>query len=225
MDGVLDLTRIEKIIKTNSPDLVGLQEVDHFCSRSDSVGQIDQFAESTKMQGTFGKFMDFQGGEYGLATLSGLSLISTKVLVLPEGKYEPRSSIVHEVQIAEGCIIAFANVHFDWIEDEEGSVNRLKQAKALVKYIDALDRGSIIIGDFNCTPDSPTMQYFAEQGFYFIPKEADNLSFQGDTKVEIDHVIYRSKGDVVFKEKSIQLLDEPITSDHRPLVAEIEVAF
>jgi len=225
MDTILDLSRSAEIIKSQAPDLCGIQEVDNFCFRSDSVGQTDYLAQKTLLKGTFGKFMNFQGGEYGMATLSAKPLISTKVLQLPTGKYEPRSSIVHEVQIAEGCIIVFANVHFDWIKGKEGISARLSQAKALMKYIDTLNKATIITGDFNCTPDSPTMQYFAEQGFVFVQKGNDNLSFQGKEMVEIDHVVYRNSSNVKFKEKSILLLEEPLASDHRPLIADLEVIF
>jgi endonuclease/exonuclease/phosphatase family metal-dependent hydrolase len=63
MDMVLDLSRAGAIIQSQSPDICGLQEVDHFCSRSDSVDQTDYLAQKTQMEGTFGRFMDFQGGE------------------------------------------------------------------------------------------------------------------------------------------------------------------
>ncbi len=225
MDTIINLSRSANIIKSIAPDLCGLQEVGHFCSRTDSIGQTNFLVQSTSMVGTFGKFMDYQKGEYGMATLVDKPIRSTKNLQLPDGKYEPRTSIVHEVQIADGCIIAFANVHFEWIDGKEGSDNRLKQAKALVKYLDSLNRAAIITGDFNCTPDSPTMQYFARQGFVFVEKGEDKLSFQGGSKKEIDHLIYRDFGKVQFAMKSIQLLDEPLVSDHRPLVVELEVSF
>lgn len=224
-DKVLDLTRFEKIITSLSPDICGLQEVDKFCTRSNNVDQIEHLAQKTGMTGTFGKFMDYGGGEYGMATLVAKPIISTKVVPLPDGKYEPRTSIVHEIQLAEGCTIAYANVHFEWIEGSEGDANRMSQAKALVKYIDGLNRATIIMGDFNCTPDSPTMRYFKAQGFVFVPKGEDNLSFQGNSKSEIDHVVYRNSATVKFEKKSIQLIEEPNASDHRPLVAELKVVY
>lgn len=224
-DTVLDLSRIENIINSQSPDICVLQEIDHFCYRSDSIDQTSYLAGSTSSKGSFGKFMDFQGGDYGMATLSKIPVISTKVLQLPDGKYEPRSSIVQEIQIAETCTIAIANVHFEWIDGDEGNANRMAQSKALVAYLDKLNRATIITGDFNCTPDTPPMQYFSSQGFEFMTKGKDNLSFQGNSNVEIDHLIYRNSDTIKFKEKSIQLLNEPIASDHRPLVAELEVVF
>ena len=94
-----------------------------------------------------------------------------------------------------------------------------------MKYIDTLNKAALILGDFNCTPDSPTMQYFSEQGFVFVEKGGDNYSFQGENKAEIDHVIYRNKDRVNFKTKSVQLLKEPIVSDHRPLIVEFQVTY
>ncbi|MGI9532980.1 endonuclease/exonuclease/phosphatase family protein [Lutimonas sp.] len=225
MDSMLDLSRVAEIIKAQEPDLCGLQEIDNFCLRSDSVGQTDYLAQKVGMTGAFGKFMDYQGGEYGMATLSSKPLISTMLLQLPDGIDEPRSAIIHEVEIAVGCTIIFVNVHFDWVEDKEGVSSRLNQAKTLMQYINTLNKATIITGDFNCTPDSPTMQYFYEQGFEFINKGADNLSFQGTVKSEIDHVIYRNTKSVKFRVKKSMLLDEAVVSDHRPLIAEMEVVY
>ncbi|MFT6335050.1 MAG: endonuclease/exonuclease/phosphatase family metal-dependent hydrolase [Saprospiraceae bacterium] len=225
MDGVLDLSRSSSLIKSISPDICGLQEIDNYCERSDSIGQVEYISQKTSLQGTFGKFMEYQGGEYGMATLSGKPILSTRKLKLPDGIYEPRISLVHELELANECIITFSNVHFDWIEGEEGSAARLAQAMTLVKYIDSLGRGAIIIGDFNCTPNSPTMSYFKEQGFVFAEKGDDNLSFQGEEKGEIDHFIYRDSEKEKFQVKSIELLVEPLVSDHRPLVVEVEVSY
>ncbi len=225
LDTILDLSRSAQVISSEAPDICGLQEIDNYCTRSDSIGQTDYIANRTNMTGTFGKFMDFQKGQYGMATLTTKSIISTKILELPEGKYEPRSSIVHELEIADDCIIAFANVHFDWLSDESGKDSRFKQAKTLVTYLDSLNRPTIITGDFNCTPDSPTMSYFADQGYEFVRKGNNNLSFQGSDKIEIDHLIFRNYGNVKFELKSTYLLDEPIVSDHRPLITTLDLIF
>lgn len=225
LDTILDLSRAANIILSEAPDICGLQEIDNYCLRSDSIGQTEYLAKTTNMTGTFGKFMDFQKGQYGMASLTTKPIISTKILELPEGKYEPRSSIVHELEIADGCIIAFANVHFDWLGDESGKASRLQQAKTLAKYLDSLNRPTIITGDFNCTPDSPTMTYLMDQGYEFVTKGKDSLSFQGSNQVEIDHLIFKNLDNVRFQKKSTYLLDEPVISDHRPLVTTLEITF
>ena len=225
MDDVLDLSRAAKVIKSIGPDICGLQEIDNSCSRSNNIDQAAYLANYNSSKGTFGKFMNYQGGEYGMATLTNRQLLSTEILSLPDGKYEPRTAIVHTIELDRGVAITFANVHFDWIEGEEGTVNRKLQAKALVEYINSLGLPALIIGDFNCKPDSPTMQYFAKQGFLFVDKGNDKLSFQGEEHLEIDHLIYRDSNEIQLNVKSIDLLDAPSVSDHRPLVAELTVSF
>lgn len=225
LDTILDLSRSAKIIKSEKPDLCGLQEVDNFCLRSDSIGQTAYLSQKTNMEGTFGEFMKLQGGAYGMATLSAKPIVSTKLLQLPDALYEPRIAIVQEIKLTKDCNIVFANVHFDWVENKEGSNNRLSQAKALVNYINTLNKAAIITGDFNCTPNSPTMQYFKAQGFKFVEKGHDNLSFQGENKVEIDHLIYRNSASVTLKKTNVELRKAPIVSDHRPLIVELEVFF
>jgi endonuclease/exonuclease/phosphatase family metal-dependent hydrolase len=189
------------------------------------MGQTDYLARETGMVGVFSQFMEYDGGEYGMATLSAKPVINTKRLPLPDGLHEPRTAIVQELEVTKGCTIVVVNVHFDWIDGQEGIIKRLNQAKELMLYINTLDKATIITGDFNCTPDSPTMQYFAKQGFVFVDKGEDNLSFQGDVKMEIDHVIYRNSPNIKFKTRGIYLLNEPMVSDHRPLLAELEVIY
>ncbi|WP_176723343.1 endonuclease/exonuclease/phosphatase family protein [Roseivirga misakiensis] len=224
-DAVLDLSRAASVINDQKPDICGLQEIDYLCTRSDSVDQSRYLAERTNMKSTFGKFMDYQGGAYGMATLTTNSVVKSTVLSLPDGLYEPRSAIVQELELAKGGQIVFVNVHFDWIGGDEGSASRLRQAKALVDHLNSLTNPIVITGDFNCTPDSPTMRYFYDHGFQFADKGEDNLSFQGEKKSEIDHVIYRGTSEQKIGLKSIRLLNEPIVSDHRPLVAELQITY
>src|SRR5210317_1005445 len=96
LDTILDLSRAANIIKSQHPEYVGLQEIDHYSTRSDSVDQTNYLAEQTDMTGTFGKFMDFQGGAYGMATLTSLPINLSEVVSLPDATYEPRSAIVQE---------------------------------------------------------------------------------------------------------------------------------
>jgi endonuclease/exonuclease/phosphatase family metal-dependent hydrolase len=224
-DDTLDLSRSMEVIKEQRPDLLALQEIDHFAQRSDSIDQTQYFADALEMEGTFGAFMDFQGGAYGMATLASKPLLRTEIVALTDGLYEPRVSIVHEVEVADEISMLFANVHFDWISGDKGEQSRLAQAKALLSYLDQFDLPTVITGDFNCTPDSPTMNVFYDAGFVFAHKGHDNLSFQGEKKVEIDHVIFRNTDLARFSVNYIDLLDEPMVSDHRPLVAVIELIY
>ena len=224
-DDSLDLSRALEVIKRQAADFVALQEVDHFTQRSGHLDQTHFLADALHATGNFGSFMDYQGGAYGMATLSSLPIISTKNLRLPDGIYEPRIAMVHEIAISDKTTILLANVHFDWVSGQRGEQSRMAQAGVLIKYLDQFDLPSIIIGDFNCPPDSPTMELFYSAGFSFASKGEDHLSFQGDHQVEIDHLILRATHSMHMTVKQIDLLDEPLVSDHRPLIAQIELSY
>jgi len=222
-DDSLALARSLAVIQVQDPDLLALQEIDHLAKRSNSVDQTAYFSEALRMEGQFGQFMDFQGGAYGMATFSALPVKSTQVLNLPDGKFEPRSSTILEVELNSEASILFANVHFDWISGEDGQATRTAQAQALIDHLNGFELPVVITGDFNCKPDSPTMQLFYDAGFVFADKGEDRMSFQLEDHAEIDHVIYRNTEDAQVTVRQIDLLDEPLVSDHRPLIAVLEI--
>lgn len=224
LDSIQDLSRAAAVINSYSPDLCAIQEIDQACRRTDRINQTSYLAEKTRLAGTFGKFMDYDGGAYGMANLVKLPVAFSRCLPLPDGIQEPRSSLVQQIRVTEEQQILFANVHFDWVSGEAGERSRLQQAKALVAYLNSSQKAVIITGDFNCTPQSPTMKYFEEQGFVFVAKGGDRLSFQGPEKAEIDHLIYRNSEEIMFSVIQVKLLDEPLVSDHRPLITELEVS-
>ena len=121
MDGRVDLKRTAEVIRSLSPDLVTLQEVDKNCTRSGSIDLTQELAGILKMEGRFGKFMNFQGGEYGMAVLSKFPIISHQVHVLPRGA-EPRCAL--EVRVNPGKDwggIRLFGIHNDWTRENLGS--------------------------------------------------------------------------------------------------------
>ena len=77
MDGRLDLSRSANVLEALKPDLVALQEIDNTCTRSGGKNQAAELGKALGMHHAFGKFMDFQGGEYGLAVLSRYPILKT----------------------------------------------------------------------------------------------------------------------------------------------------
>ena len=59
MDGKVDLPRIAKVVRSLSPDLVALQEIDRNCTRSGSIDLTAELGAMLGMEGRFGKFMDY----------------------------------------------------------------------------------------------------------------------------------------------------------------------
>ena len=190
-DGEPAMAQQAKVINSAEAALIGLQEIDENCRRSGMVDQTAKFAELAKAEGRFGSFMDFDGGRYGLAVLSKLTIKRTDVVKLPTGR-EPRVALVLEVETLAATRLLFANVHFDWTTEKL----RVPQAKALLAHLKDRDLPTIVLGDYNAKPGSPTLQMFEEAGFEFIPKVKEKrFTFNArEPSIEIDHVAIRGGG-------------------------------
>ena len=214
-DGVVDLERSAELIRSLNPDLVALQEIDNRTERTGGVAQAARLGELTGMGSAFGKFMDYQGGEYGMAVLSRLDYVNPTNHMLPEGA-EPRSSIAIRVQLPDGEEFIFAGIHF-YRTDEE----RMAQARRLVDVLSREDVPVILAGDFNSTPDSEVMAFIAES-FEIPGKGADHFTFRADRpNREIDFIVYRPADRFTVVESRV--IDEPVISDHRPVLLVLEV--
>ena len=214
MDGKVDLLRIAKVIGSLSPDLVTLQEVDKNCTRSGSIDLTRELAGILKMEGRFGKFMDFQGGEYGMAVLSRFPIISHQVHVLPRGA-EPRCALEARVNPGKdwGEIRLFG-IHHDWTRENL----RVTQCEALLKKI-GQERGPVILaGDFNAGRNAQSVRLLVDSGFEILTNDQINTFPSDNPKVEIDFIM--SKG-LSFTRFTHQVVDEKIASDHRPVLVEL----
>jgi endonuclease/exonuclease/phosphatase family metal-dependent hydrolase len=209
-DGKVDLVRIANYIKLQQPDIVFLQEIDNICTRSGKVDQTAKLAKLTGMTQHFAKFMDFQGGEYGMALLTKLPVIETRTVTLPAGD-EPRSAAVMTVKTANGPLTV-SSIHFYNTEAQ-----RLAQAKTLVAGIGEKTPNIILMGDFNSEPTDSVMTWLAER-FQFPKKQGDTkFTWPSDVPREnIDHILYRLAEP--WKVKIYHVLDEKILSDHRPVL-------
>lgn len=152
-----DLTLLAKVINEQQPDLVALQEVDAFTSRTGStVHQARELAALTGMEWFYTKAIDVYGGQFGDAVLSRLPVKETKRYALPvdpnvSGEF--RSVAMIKVN-KDGKDFYFASTHLDHLASEN---NRLVQAAELKKIVAGLDLPLIMAGDLNAVPTSQTM--------------------------------------------------------------------
>ena len=214
-DEILDLERIAELIRSLDPDLVALQEVDNRTERTGGVAQATRLGQLTGMASAFGKFMDYQGGEYGMAVLSRFEYENPTNHILPEGP-EPRSSMAIRVQLPNGEELIFAGVHFYRNAEE-----RMGQARRLLEVLEAEEVPVILAGDFNSTPDSEVMSRISES-FQVPDKGDDHFTFRSDRpNREIDFIVYRPAARFTVLESRV--IHEPVASDHRPVLLILEV--
>jgi len=216
MDDVVDLERIAELINRLEPDVVALQEVDQLVDRTGRVDQARVLGELTGLTPSFGAFMDYQGGEYGMALLSRWAVIDDINVRLPDGA-EPRSSVVAELESPKtGNRVVIAGIHFYRSEEE-----RMAQASALVAELQPRSKPVILVGDFNSQPGSPVMEFLANE-WSIIDKGENHFTFPSyDPVREIDFIVIRNDAEIEIL--SHVVLNEPVMSDHQPIFAEIVI--
>ncbi|MGI9516518.1 MAG: endonuclease/exonuclease/phosphatase family protein [Pirellulaceae bacterium] len=199
------------------PDVVGLQEVDRNARRSGEVDQAQYLGEKLGMHAAFGKFMDLDGGQYGMAVLSRHPIEKVRELALPEGN-EPRIALACQIQPPDRDPFWVVNVHFDWVGDDEF---RFAQASRLAEHLAELDR-CVLLGDFNDVSGSRTLKLLSEGAFAASKPQDDRFTFSStDPEREIDFIYcFPSDG---WQVRHCRVLDAPRTSDHRPVLAVLEM--
>jgi endonuclease/exonuclease/phosphatase family metal-dependent hydrolase len=214
-DGVVDLARAAAVIESVSPDVVTLQEVDEGCGRSGGIDQAAWLGERLGMHFAFGPFMDYDGGRYGMAVLSRLPIVSSHNIVLPPGA-EPRSALAVRLQLADGSEVVVVGIHLYATAEQ-----RLAQAKTIVAAFADEEAPVILSGDFNSRPGSPVMRLFEEQ--WMNPDKGEDRFTIPSHKPsrEIDFIMYRAPH--TSRVLRVDVMEEALVSDHRPLILELEV--
>ncbi|HIL68991.1 MAG TPA: endonuclease [Verrucomicrobia bacterium] len=208
-DGKFDYERLARIIIDLKPDIVALQEVDRGTRRADGVDQAEKLAQLTGMKAYFGNAMHFSGGEYGEAILSRFPVKNVKSFRLPfRFGLESRAAISGIIQPDNGLPeFQFLGTHLC----HQSGENRLDQVKQLHKLVGGNQRMPVILaGDFNARPGSEPMQYLLQNGW------KDAVS----PKSIIDYVLLQS--DDPWKVVEVRILDEPVASDHDPVLVVLE---
>jgi endonuclease/exonuclease/phosphatase family metal-dependent hydrolase len=216
-DGKLDLERIAKVIRDAKPDLVALNEVDKGVRRSDKVDQPKKLGELTGLTPLFEKNINHEGGEYGNAILSRFPIVKHKNYPLPS-KYEgeQRGMLVATVKLPDDTDLHFAATHFDY---RPADIERLASARYVRKTIEADYPAApfLLAGDFNASPDSKVMKR-VERFWTIVPTGPTFPA--AEPRSRIDYVCARPmEGWRVLEAK---VLEEPVASDHRPVLVVIE---
>jgi endonuclease/exonuclease/phosphatase family metal-dependent hydrolase len=217
MDNVVELERTANVIKEWKPDLVALQEVDRNTQRTNKTDQAKILAEHLKMHHVYGKAIDFQGGEYGLAILSRFPISGHEMILLPpDVQQEQRGVLIAKISIPDADtskkerIIRFASTHLSVASQAERQV----QTEKIDVLLSEGDEPAIVAGDFNARPTSEPIVRFLKNW----KDAADPTLKQNVTSVEpgrIDFIFFRAKDS--FEVLESRTIDDKFTSDHMPI--------
>jgi endonuclease/exonuclease/phosphatase family metal-dependent hydrolase len=220
MDNKFDPARIADVIKRNDVDVVALQEVDNKARRSGGVDQLAELAKLTGMHGVFGKARDYDGGEYGQAILSRKPIEHMDVHKLPgaTGQEERIAMVARIPQDKPLPDLIFVGTHLHHMGEEHRLPQAAELDRILREHATKREPPVMLLGDLNATPDSEVMNRLRATWEDATAKAG--MSFPADKPDrKIDYVLLpKGHGWEVVSGK---VVDEPMASDHRPVVVEL----
>lgn len=211
MDKEIVYARVSDVINGEQPDIVMLQEVDSCTRRSSGIVVCDTLASLCGMQAVYAPAIDFDGGKYGIALLSQDKPLNVKRYALP-GREEKRALVVTEFKN-----YVVASTHLSLTEaDRNASLPIIIEAAKQYK------KPFIIAGDFNAEPNEEFIKNFSRH--FTIVGDLVTNTFPADLpNIKIDYIaIFNNKAGKKVKWSDYRVIDEPMASDHRPIVAKLK---
>lgn len=211
MDKEIVYARVSDVINAEKPDIVMLQEVDSCTHRSSGIVVSDTLASLCGMQATYAPAIDFDGGKYGIALLSHGKPLSVKRYALP-GREEKRALVVTEFK---NYVVASTHLSLTEADRDASLAIILKAARRYRKPF-------IIAGDFNAEPTEAFIKKFSR--YFTIVGDLQTSTFPADKpNIKIDYIaIFNNKAGKKVKWSDYRVIDEPMASDHRPIVAKLK---
>ena len=211
MDGIRDLQRIANVILDAAPDVVAIQEVDSMTTRY-RCHLLGELAARTHMYASFAPSIKIKLGKYGLGVLSKERPIRTKRVELP-GKEEKRVMILVEFED-----YVFCSAHLSLTYDD-----RMKSLDIIRAYAEKVDKPFFMAGDFNDFPDSEFIARMSDD--YNVLSDMAEYTFPATVPDRtLDYIVSWKQTEGTVAVTNSQVVDEPLASDHRPLVVTLRRA-
>ncbi len=219
MDNDYDMDVIANVIRNERPDLVALQEVDFHTRRAKGYDVAAELGVRCKMAPLFGRTMDYDGGEYGIAVLSRFPILESRTVNLPhKADEEPRIALMVKVAVAEGDTIWFISTHFGYKYEEI----QMQQAEKINEVVSKLRFPVILGGDLNAEPGSRPITYLENTWMKTYDPANPGLTFPSDGAVKkIDFIMCypRDRWSLI----SHKVIQNGEASDHFAFVATVQL--
>lgn len=224
-DGKYDVARLAEVINSSKPDLVALQEVDVGVKRSGRIHEVQQLAKLTGLAARFGPTQHYEGGLFGNAVLSRFPILDVSIHPLPYSESTadrttyPRGAIAVTVKAPDGQPLRFVSTHFQHNVHED----RVAEAQAINNLFASDDDGlrTILAGDMNARPDEEPVTELLKKWNNAIDEAATPTAPATNPRSRIDYIFYRSA--TQFRLVKSSVIPEAIASDHRPVLAVLEL--
>lgn len=212
MDNVCNFQRIANVINNASPDVVAIQEVDSMTNRSGQKYVLGEIADRTQMHGYFAPAIDYDGGKYGIGLLTKLVPLRLQTLPLP-GREEARTLI-----LAEFTDYIYCCTHMSLTEED-----RMKSLELVKAFTSSSTKPLFLAGDMNAEPESGFIKEL-QKDFQILSNPKQHTFPAPDPKETIDYIATLKQNAKGFAVISAKVINEPMASDHRPILVELRTA-
>lgn len=219
-----NLESVADLVRKADADIVLLQEVDRGTRRSGHVDQLKILAEATKYSAAFGRSLDYDGGQYGIAALARASISSHSTEALPVqppqarsgGSYEPRAALAITTSTPLGTTVAL-NTHLDASRDDTYRLQEAAHIIVMVKRALSATRFVVAGGDFNTEPGSAAYQQLIDGGLkdaWTMCGKGEGFTYPADRPIKRIDYLFMTAG---LRCTHAEVIDTRI-SDHRPIL-------
>jgi endonuclease/exonuclease/phosphatase family metal-dependent hydrolase len=224
-----DLARTTRVLASFGADVLALQEVDRFWTRSANDDQPAKLGDALGMSTCYGPNLVHGpdahapvAHEYGTLVLSRHPIEACRNTLLPQPVGEQRGLLDATIQVGERRI-RILNTHLDTQRESRGA-----QVAALVAAVGSGSQPMVLLGDFNAEPDAEEMApLFAvltdawrsagQRAGHTYPAAVDAAPDR-----RIDYIFTSREGVRVVSAEVLVANETRATSDHYPVLATLE---
>ena len=202
--------RVAKLVHTESPDVVVLEEIDEGWRETLELLEPDWPYQK----------MVLDGGHFGISLLSRIPFVDARI----ERITGEIPAIVAEVGV-DGVPLSVCGVHLTRPTSRAGSERQARQYDQLIERLAGEPPARIVLGDFNATPWTRSFARFCERsglrnsrsGFGILPSWPTFVP--GVLRIPIDHCLTSPAVEV----RHIRI-GPSVGSDHLPVVVDLMVS-
>jgi endonuclease/exonuclease/phosphatase family metal-dependent hydrolase len=224
-DGVLDLERIARVIRTSGTDIAGLQEVDrNFAERSNWADQAAELAELLHWHVAYGANIDLNPPapgrpriQFGNAVLSRYPITRRENTHLFRSPGEEQRGLLHVEVDVPGFPLHVYVTHLDAFSETD----RVQQAQQVVELVGE-NCPAVLLGDFNARPEAPEiggLRAALTDTWTAAAGGGPHTAHPADAPAgRIDYIFTSQRLRAAWTSFST---DEPAASDHVPVVSRL----
>jgi len=212
-----DAETYSTFIRQYNPDVVVFQEMDNFTTRNGNKDLLSEMAVKLGMFPYYGKAFTYASGDYGNAILSKYPFYYARTITSkPAGANEMRACSWIDLVLPNKRKVRVGVTHLDVVNNDQVRISMLATINAIMLTDNELP--TLLIGDFNATPDSDTMNYAKFRWQDIGVGTGNTISSTNPTK-RIDYVMGYPKS---WVKNGYQLVCNPGLSDHCFIIADVE---